>query len=96
MASTSGGSHGGKRENSGRKRKYGGSESRQSTKIQGEKESMLVQKADKNHGIVSMNKRIYLHPNIFHAWKGAKIEAGYSACSDSDFTAHLLSLEYKR
>jgi hypothetical protein len=67
----------GKRESSGRKRKYVGSESRQKSWN-------------------SQHKRIYLLPNVFHAWRGAKIEAGYSACSDSDFAAHLLSLEYRR
>ena len=33
--------------------------------------------------------------NILDAWKKAKIEAGYNTCSDSDFAAHLLSLEYR-
>jgi hypothetical protein len=77
MASTSGGSHGGKRESSGRKIKYVGSESRQKSWN-------------------SQHKRIYLLPNVFHTWRGAKIEAGYSACSDSDFAVHRLSLEYGR
>ena len=44
----------------------------------------------------SQNKRIYLRNNIFEAWKSSKIEAGYDKCSDSDFAAHLLSLEYRR
>ena len=43
----------------------------------------------------SQNKRIYLRKNIFEAWKSSKIEAGYDRCSDSDFAAHLLSLEYR-
>jgi hypothetical protein len=59
MASTSGGSHCGKREYSGRK-KYVGSESSQKSWN-------------------SQHKRIYLLPNVFHAWKGAKIKAGYTA-----------------
>ncbi|XP_028412490.1 uncharacterized protein LOC114535325 [Dendronephthya gigantea] len=54
MAATQGAKHGGKRDNSGRKR------------------------------------------NVFSAWREAKNNAGYSKYSDSDFTAHLLSLEYRR
>jgi uncharacterized protein YehS (DUF1456 family) len=34
--------------------------------------------------------------NIFKTWNDAKIEAGYQACSDDDFAAHLISLEYRR
>ena len=44
----------------------------------------------------SHHKRIYLNVNIFNSWKEAKIEAGYSNSSDSDFAAHLLSLEFRR
>ena len=44
----------------------------------------------------SHRKRIYLNVNIFNSWKEAKIEAGYSNSSDSDFAAHLLSLELRR
>ena len=41
-------------------------------------------------------KRIYLKNSIFTTWKEAKCEAGYAGSSDSDFAAHLLSLEYRR
>ena len=44
----------------------------------------------------SHHKRIYLNVNIFNSWKEAKIEAGYSNSSNSDFAAHLLSLEFRR
>ena len=44
----------------------------------------------------SHHKRIYLNVDIFNSWKEAKIEAGYSNSSDSDFAAHLLSLEFRR
>ena len=77
MASSLEGVHGGKRDNSGRKRKHQDNESRR-----------------KSWG--SQRKRIYLVNNIFEAWRNAKIEAGYSHCSDSEFAAHLLSLEYRR
>ena len=40
------------------------------------------------------HKRIYLNLNIFDSWKQAKIVAGYEKSSDSDFAAHLLSLEF--
>ena len=42
------------------------------------------------------HKRIYLEQRIFQAWLQAKFDAGYEACSDSDFAAHLLSLEYRK
>ena len=78
MASSSSGTHGGKRANSGRKKKYEGFASSQK-------------------GWNSQNKRIYLSLKMFDAWRDAKIEAGYSQiCSDSEFAAHLLSLEYRR
>ena len=41
-------------------------------------------------------QRIFLENNIFQYWLGAKFEAGYESYSDSDFAAHLLSLEYRR
>ena len=41
-------------------------------------------------------KRIYLEQRIFQAWLQANFDAGYEACSDSDFAAHLLSLEYRK
>ena len=44
----------------------------------------------------SQHKRIYLSMKIFEAWRDAKTDAGYSLSSDSDFAAHLLSLEYRR
>ena len=44
----------------------------------------------------SQHKRIYLAIKIFETWKESKIVAGYGASSDSDFAAHLLSLEYCR
>ena len=77
MASTSGGAHGGKRESSGRKRKYSSENERKKA-------------WNREH------KKIYLSENMFVAWKDAKIEAGYKACSDNEFAAHLLSLEYRR
>ena len=77
MASTSGSMHGGKRINSGRKRKHDSVESR-------------IKSWSSKH------KRITLTNQMFVAWKDAKIVAGYSACSDSEFAAHLLSLEYRR
>ena len=36
------------------------------------------------------HKRIYLKQRIFHAWLQAKFEAGYEACSDSNFALYLL------
>lgn len=42
------------------------------------------------------HKRIYLNLNLFNSWKQAKIAAGYEKSSDSDFAAHLLSLEFRR
>ena len=33
---------------------------------------------------------------IFYSWIEAKYSDGYGSCSDSNFTAHLLSLEYRR
>ena len=44
----------------------------------------------------SQHKHIYLSMKILKAWRDAKTDAGYSLSSDSDFTAHLLSLEYRR
>ena len=41
-------------------------------------------------------KRISLENNIFKSWIQAKHQAGYDSSSDSDFAAHLLSLEYRR
>ena len=40
------------------------------------------------------HKRIYVKQRILHAWLQAEFNAGYEACSDSDFVAHLLSLGY--
>ena len=48
----------------------------------------------RRHSWGSQHKRIYLCNNIFDVWKGSKIEAGYDKCSDSNFAAHLLSLDY--
>jgi hypothetical protein len=33
---------------------------------------------------------------IFDMWQEAKIRAGYEHSSDTDFAAHLLSLEFRR
>ena len=44
----------------------------------------------------SGHKRIYFNLNIFNSWKDAKVVAGYDKSSDSDFAAHLLSLEFRR
>ena len=41
------------------------------------------------------HKWIYLKSKTFQSWLQAKFDAGYAACSDSDFTAHLLSSEYR-
>ena len=41
-------------------------------------------------------QRIFLENNIIQSWLGAKFEAGCESYSDSDFAAHLLSLEYRR
>jgi hypothetical protein len=76
MADSRGGSHGGKRKNSGRKRKHEG------------------RNAQKNWD--NEHKRIFLSLTIFKSWKDAKNIAGYELCSDSDFAAHLLSLEYRK
>ena len=42
------------------------------------------------------HKRIYLTQTIYETWKESKLAAGYASCSDSEFAAHLLSLEYRR
>ena len=42
------------------------------------------------------HKRIYLSNTIFRSWIEAKYSAGCGSCGDSDFVAHLLSLEYRR
>ena len=34
------------------------------------------------------HKRIYLKQRIFHAWLQAKFDAGYEACSNSDFALY--------
>lgn len=77
MAAESSGAHGGKRDNSGRKRKH--------------ESSIRAQKLWN-----SQHKRVYLSLTIFGAWKAAKAEAGYALSNDSEFAAHLLSLEYRR
>ena len=41
-------------------------------------------------------KRIYLETNHFKSWLQAKFIAGYEACTDSAFAAHLLSVEFRR
>ena len=42
------------------------------------------------------HKQIYLSLTIFKSWKDVKNEAGYGSSTDSEFAAHLLSLEYRR
>ena len=42
------------------------------------------------------HRRICLSAKIFDTWKEAKISAGYEHSSDTDFAAHLLSLEFRR
>lgn len=42
------------------------------------------------------HKRIYLSNTILQSWLAAKFSAGYGSCTDSDFAAHLFSLEYRR
>ena len=77
MAEARGRAHGGRQNNSGRKRKY---------------EYASLAKKDWN----SKHRRIYLTLTVFEAWKDAKTVAGYGSCSDSEFAAHLLSLEFRR
>ena len=78
MASTSGGSgHGGKRINSGQKRKV-------------EYRGVYKKEWMRNH------KRIYVEEKIFKLWLQAKFDAGYESFNDSNFAAHLLSLQYRR
>ena len=43
-----------------------------------------------------LRRRIRLKENIYKSWLQAKLEARYSSTSDSEFTTHLLSLEYCR
>ncbi|XP_028403340.1 uncharacterized protein LOC114526045 isoform X2 [Dendronephthya gigantea] len=42
------------------------------------------------------HRRIFVSLTIFNSWKDAKSIAGYELRSDSEFAAHLLSLEYRR
>ena len=77
MATADRATYGGKRRNSGRKRKY-------------EKSGSAQLAWNRQH------KQIYLSLTIFESWKEAKDEAGYSFSTDSEFAAHLLSLEYRR
>ena len=77
MATAPSATHGGKRKNAGRKRKYERSSSAQ-----------LVW--NRQH------KQIYLSLTIFKSWKDSKTDAGYGSSTDSEFAAHLLSLEYRR
>ena len=42
------------------------------------------------------HKHFYVEEKIFKLWLQEKFDAGYESFSDSDFTAHLLSLEYHR
>ena len=44
----------------------------------------------------SKHRRIYLTLTVFKTWKDAKAVAGYWSCSDSEFAAHLLSLEFRK
>jgi hypothetical protein len=41
------------------------------------------------------HRRLYLSAKIFDTWQEAKIRAGYERSSDTDFAAHLLSLEFR-
>ena len=80
MASSSEGfglGHGGRRDNSGRKKRA------------------LTDRKDPKEWF-KRHKRIYLSTTIFHSWLEAKFSAGYGCSTDSDFAAHLLSLEYRR
>lgn len=57
------------------------------------KEKLREKKAltDRNEYLKEWNnthKRIYLKARIFHAWLQAKFDAGYEACSDSDFALY--------
>jgi hypothetical protein len=42
------------------------------------------------------HRRIYLSDKIFDTWQEAKISAGYEHSNDTNFAAHLLSLEFRR
>ena len=42
------------------------------------------------------HERIYLNVKIYETWAKAKTTAGYGRSSDSEFAAHLLSLEFRR
>lgn len=68
---------GGKRENSGRRKKFSNEKERR-----------------KAWGME--HKRIYLNIKIFETWTKAKTMAGYERSNDSEFAAHLLSLELRR
>ena len=51
---------------------------------------------DYRKSLENHHKRIYLNVNIFNSWQKAKIETGHDNSSDSNFAAHLLSLEFRR
>lgn len=80
MASTTGNGHGGRRQNSGRKRKFGDGKDRKEAKKEWHR----------------CHKRIYLEKDIFQSWLQVKYITGFEARSDSAFAAHLLSQEVRR
>ena len=81
MAWTSGGQnpqgHGGRRNNSGRKKVLNSGSGR---KREWETSSRIIR----------------LEENVYKSWLQAKLEAGYSSTSDSEFAANLLWSEYRR
>ena len=60
------------------------------------RKQVFASKKDRRKAWGEAHKRIYLTTNIFDTWSKAKTSAGYERLSDSDFAAHLLSLEFRR
>lgn len=60
------------------------------------RKKVFANKRDVRKAWGKAHKRIYLTSNIFKTWSNAKIMAGYEKSTDSDFAAHLLSLEFRR
>ena len=55
---------------------------------------MRIKKNTEKHGVVHIKG--YFTTNIFETWKEAKTMAGYKHSTNSEFVAHLLSLEFCR
>lgn len=60
------------------------------------RKKMFTSKKERREAWGKAHKRLYLTANIFDTWSKAKIVAGYERSTDSDFAAHLLSLEMRR